>query len=293
MLGKKHNLLPYSLVLPSIIFLLLIVFYPLGFSLYCSFQYWNLQVSPVPLGSAGFTNYFNAINDPTFIQALINTIKLSVVATGVQFIFGLGIALLLNENLRGTNMVRAMLIMPTTVAPMVAGFLFRYLYYPDGLISYFLSSIRIPIPQEGILGNRTTAIWGIAFTDIWEWTPFFAIILLAGLHSIPTEVIEAAQVDGASFFQTFWHIMLPNLKFVTLIIVMIRFMQVFNLFDIIYAETMGGPGTSTRTLSYNLYYKGLVEYDIGYASAIAWIMIIIIALVVNAFIIFAFKGKEL
>ena len=87
--------------------------------------------------------------------------------------------------------------------------------------------------------------------------------------------------------------MLPNLTFVTLIIVMIRFMQVFNLFDIIYAETMGGPGTASRTLSYNLYYRGLVEYNIGYSSALAWIMIIIIAVMINLFIIVGFRGKEL
>jgi len=293
MLNVKRRFLPCWFIAPSLLFLVLIIVYPLGFSLYYSFQVWNLQISANPLGPAGFANYINAINDPTFVQAFINTIKLSVSATAIEFIFGLGIALLLNENLRGVNIVRAILIMPTTVAPMVAGFLFRYLYYPDGLISFFLSSIKIPLPQEGILGNAATALWGVAFTDIWEWTPFFAIILLAGLKSIPAEIIEAAQVDGATFFRTFWHLILPNLKFVALIILMIRFMQVFNLFDIIYAETMGGPGTSTRTLSYNLYYRGLVEYNIGYASAIAWIMIIIIAIIINIFIIFSFRGKEL
>jgi len=183
--------------------------------------------------------------------------------------------------------------MPTTVAPIVAGFLFRYLYYTDGLISYLLSSIGVPIPKQGILGSPLTAIWGIIFTDVWEWTPFFAIILLAGLQSISAEIIEAARVDGASFFRVFWHIMLPSLRFVASIIIMIRFMQVFNLFDIVYVETMGGPGTSTRTLSYNLYYEGLVNYNIGYSTAIAWIMIIIIAIIINLFIIFAFKEKEL
>jgi multiple sugar transport system permease protein len=134
---------------------------------------------------------------------------------------------------------------------------------------------------------------GVAFTDIWQWTPFFAIILLAGLQSIPVEILEAAKVDGASYVKTFFRIMLPNLTFVTLIIVMIRFMQVFNVFDIIYAETMGGPGTSSRTLSYNLYYRGLVEYNIGYSSAIAWIMMILVAIMINLFTLFAFKGKEL
>lgn len=292
-LKLRHRFLSYWLILPSLLLLVFIIVYPLGFSLYYSFQNWNLQTSPVPLGFVGFANYVNAFRDPTFIQSLINTLKVSVIATAIEFTLGLGIALLLSVNLRGGTVVRAVLIMPTTVAPIVAGFLFRYLYYTDGLISYLLSSIGLSIPKQGILGSPLTAIWGIIFTDVWEWTPFFAIILLAGLQSIAGEIIEAARVDGASFFRTFWHIMLPNLRFVATIIIMIRFMQIFNLFDIIYVETMGGPGTSTRTLSYNLYYEGLVTYNIGYSTAIAWIMIIIIAIIVNLFITFAFKGKEL
>jgi len=289
----KRYLWAYGLILPSLGLLVFIIFYPLGFSLYHSFQNWNLQISAVPLGFVGFGNYLNAFRDPTFLCSLINTLKLSIMATAIEFALGLAIALLLNASLKGGNVIRAMLIMPTTVAPMVAGFLFRYLYYKDGLISYLLPLIGIPIPAQGILGHPLTALWAIAFTDIWEWTPFFAIILLAGLQSIPEEIVEAARVDGASFFRVLWHILLPNLRFVTFIIVMIRFMQTFNVFDIIYVETMGGPGASTRTLSYNLYYEGLVNYNVGYASAIGWIMIIIIAIIINSFIFFAFKGKEL
>ncbi|UCG93847.1 MAG: sugar ABC transporter permease [Candidatus Aerophobus sp.] len=292
-LKVRDRFLAYWLILPSLLLLVSIILYPLGFSLYYSFQNWNLQITPVPLGFVGLANYANALRDPTFVQSFINTLKISIMATAIEFTLGLGIALLLSLNLRGGNVVRAILIMPTTVAPIVAGFLFRYLYYTDGLISYLLSSIGVSIPKQGILGSPLTAIWGIIFTDVWEWTPFFAIILLAGLQSISAEIIEAARVDGASFFRVFWHVMLPSLRFVASIIIMIRFMQVFNLFDIVYVETMGGPGTSTRTLSYNLYYEGLVNYNIGYSTAIAWIMIIIIAIIINLFIIFAFKEKEL
>jgi len=292
-LKVRDRFLAYWLILPSLLLLVSIILYPLGFSLYYSFQNWNLQITPVPLGFVGLANYANALRDPTFVQSFINTLKISIMATAIEFTLGLGIALLLSLNLRGGNVVRAVLIMPTTVAPIVAGFLFRYLYYTDGLISYLLSSIGVSIPKQGILGSPLTAIWGIIFTDVWEWTPFFAIILLAGLQSISAEIIEAARVDGASFFRVFWHVMLPSLRFVASIIIMIRFMQVFNLFDIVYVETMGGPGTSTRTLSYNLYYEGLVNYNIGYSTAIAWIMIIIIAIIINLFIIFAFKEKEL
>ncbi len=289
----KRKYLPLCLIGPSFFLLIAIIIFPLGFSFRNSFLHWNLQTSPIPMGFVGFTNFKIALEDPTFTQSLINTFKLSFIATAIEFALGLGIALLLNENLKGSRKVRALIIMPTTIAPMIAGFIFRYLYYSDGLFAYLLSLVKIRLPEEGVLGNASTALLGVAFTDIWQWAPFFAIILLAGIQSIPDEIIEAAKVDGASYFKTLLRIIMPNLSFVTLIIIMIRFMQVFNLFDIIYAETMGGPGTSSRTLSFNLYYRGLVEYNIGYSSAIAWMMIIIIAVIVNIFLLFGFKGKEL
>jgi len=289
----KRKLLPYGFILPSLLLLVSLVIYPMGFSLYHSFQNWTLQTSPVPLGFVGFQNYVNAFKDPTFVISLFNTLKLTFAATSVEFLLGLGIALLLSVSLRGSKLVQGLLIMPTTVAPIVVGFIFRFLYYKDGLITFLINSVGIAIPKEGLLGSRSTALLAIMFTDVWEWTPFFAIILLAGLKSIPDEIIEAARVDGASFFRIFWHIMLPHLGFVSTIIIMIRFMQTFNLFDIIYVETMGGPGMSTRTLSYNLFYEGLVNYNIGYSTAIAWIMMVIIMIFINLFINFAFKGKEI
>jgi multiple sugar transport system permease protein len=288
----KRKYLPIVFIGPSLFLLFALIIFPLGFSLRNSFLYWNLQTGPNPMGFVGFANFRYALEDPTFTQSLLNTIKLSVIATSIEFVVGLGIAMLLNENIKGTRKVRALIIMPTTIAPMIAGFIFRYLFYSDGLISYLCSIVRIPTPSEGILGSDSTALLGIALTDIWQWTPFFAIILLAGIQSIPDEIIEASMVDGASYVKTFVRIIMPNLSFVTLIIIMIRFMQVFNLFDIVYAETMGGPGTASRTLSFNLYYRGLVEYNIGYSSAIAWLMILIIAVMVNLFLIFGFRGKE-
>jgi multiple sugar transport system permease protein len=289
----KRRLQPYLFILPSLFLLVALIIYPLVFSLFYSFHHWNLQTSPVPMGFVGFQNYVNALKDPTFVRSLINTLRLSFTATAIEFTLGLGIALLLSLNLRGSYLVRTLLIMPTTIAPIVVGFIFRYLYYNDGLVPYLLMSVGIQVPKESILGHPSTAMWGIIFTDVWEWTPFFAIILLAGLQSIPNEITEAARVDGANFFRIFWHIMLPHLQFVASIIIMIRFMTTFNLFDIIYVQTMGGPGTATRTLSYNLYYEGLVNYNVGYSTAIAWIMIVIIIILVNLFITFSFRGKEI
>jgi multiple sugar transport system permease protein len=183
--------------------------------------------------------------------------------------------------------------MPMTVAPMVAGLIFRYLMYNRGLIPFLLKSVGLPVPAEGILGSSTTVLMGIVLTDVWQWTPFFAIILLAGLQSISYEMIEQGMIDGASYFTRLFRLLLPNLNFVAVIIILIRFMKLFNLFDVIYAQTRGGPGIASRTLSYNLYYSGLVEFNVGYSSAMAVLMILMVLVLINLFILGFLRGREI
>ncbi|MFP4646510.1 MAG: carbohydrate ABC transporter permease [Candidatus Acetothermia bacterium] len=289
----KRKFGPFLFLLPSIGLLMAILLYPLGFSLFYSFQNWNLQISPIPQGFVGFTNYVMAFRDPHFLTSLTNTMFITFISTTLQLVLGMGIALLLNARLKGTSLVRTLIILPVTIAPLVVGFIFRYMLYSDGVLSFILRTLGFSLPEAGILGSGATAIWAIIFTDTWQWTPFFAIILLAGLQAIPTHILEAAKVDGASGLQVFWYIMLPHLKFVLSIVLMIRFMKTFNLFDIIHILTRGGPGAATRTLSYNLYYAGLRYFNVGYASALAWIMIAIVIVLINIYIAIAFKEKEL
>lgn len=290
-MAKKST--PYTLIAPAFVFLILLIVFPFLFTIRNSFMNWNLQTSAVPAGFVAGSNYRLVFQDPTFIAALLNTLKLSFAGTIIEFALGLVVALLLYEGLKGTKRIRALLIMPVTVAPMIAGLIFRYLYDADGLIPFLLHCVSIATPKQGILGNANTVLWGVLLTDLWQWTPFFAIILLAGLQSISEEMIEAATVDGASYLKRLWNILLPNLNFVAVMIFLIRFMQLFNLFDIVFAETRGGPGVASRTLSYNLYYAGLIEFNIGYSSAIAVIMILISAVIINLFIFVTFRGKEL
>ena len=290
-MAKKST--PYVLIAPAFVFLILIIVFPFLFTIRNSFMNWNLQTSAVPAGLVGGANYRLVFQDPTFLASLANTLKLSIAGTIIEFVLGLVVALLLYEGLKGTKKFRALLIMPVTVAPMIAGLIFRYLYDSDGLIPFLLHIAGIGTPKQGILGNEHTVLWGILLTDLWQWTPFFAIILLAGLQSISEEMIEAATVDGASYLRRLWNILLPNLNFVAVMIFLIRFMQLFNVFDIVFAETRGGPGVASRTLGYNLYYAGLIEFNIGYSSAIAVIMILISMVIINLFISVTFRGKEL
>lgn len=289
----SNRRLPYLLLAPSIIILLALILYPLGFALRNSFYFWNLQTSPAPLYHSGLDNYRMVFQVTPFAAALVNTLLLAGLGTLAQFWFGMGIALLLHTHLRGMSLFRAVLIMPTTLAPVVAGFLFRYLLEPKGgIVPWVFEGIGIPMPPQGFLGSASTSLLTIGIVDTWQWTPFFAIVLYAGLLSISEEVKEAAQVDGASSWRMFWSITLPLLRPIAAFLVMIRFMQLFNSFDLVYVLTRGGPGTSSRTLSFNLYREGLVNHNIGMTAAMTWLVVIMVTVIINLYIYFIFRKRE-
>jgi multiple sugar transport system permease protein len=291
--GRLPSLVPYLLISPSVVLLLALVAFPLLFALKNSFYFWNLQMSANPMGFIGFDNYGMALSGGLFLGALKNTLVLTILGTALEFALGLAIALLLVRRLPGLNVVRALLILPTTIAPIVVGFLFRYMYDPGGgLIPWLLRSIGIPLPPQGLLGSNQTALGAILFADIWQWTPFFAIVLYAGLLSVPAHVIEAARIDRASPWAMLVRIKLPLIRKTALIVVMLRFMQLFNTFDLVLVLTRGGPGTSSRTLGYSLYQQGLMDFNIGLSSAMTWLMVVIVNAVIGLFVFFAFKDLD-
>jgi multiple sugar transport system permease protein len=290
---KRRRRLPWLLVLPSILVLLALILYPLGFSLRNAFFFWNLQTSPDPQQFIGLENFRQVFRVTSFWPSLRNTFLIAVIGTGLQFVLGMGIALLLSTRLRGLGVARALLIMPTTIAPIVTGFLFRYMYQdPGGIIPWLLNGVGLPVSEQGLLGSASTALAAVLAADTWQWTPFFAIVLYAGLLSVPEELIEAAKVDGAYGWQLFKHILLPLVKPVATIVIMLRFMQLFNIFDVVLVLTRGGPGTASRTLTYSLYEQGLLNFNIGMASALTWIIVIIINILITIYVVFAFKDWE-
>ena len=268
--GFVRENLPYLLIAPSVILLLCLIAYPLIFALKNSFFFWNLQTSPQPV---------------QFI--------LTVSGTAIEFGLGLAIALLLAKRLPGMSVSRAILIMPTTIAPIVVGFLFRYMYDPTGgLLTWLLTSLGLDPPATGILGSSATSLAAVLLADVWQWTPFFAIVLYAGLLSVSPSLIEAARLDGASAWTMLWRIKLPLIMKTALIILILRFMQLFNTFDLVLVLTRGGPGTSSRTLGYSLYQQGLIDFNIGAASAMTWLVVIIVNAIVGIYVFFAFRDWE-
>jgi multiple sugar transport system permease protein len=290
---RLPTFVPWLLISPSVILLVALVAFPLVFALKSSFYFWNLQMSPTPMGFIGWDNYKMAFSGPFFFGALYNTLLITIVGTAIEFALGLAIALFLVHRLPGMSVARALLIMPTTIAPIVVGFLFRYMYDPGGgLIPWLLNSFGIALPAEGLLGSGTTALWAVMFADIWQWTPFFAIVLYAGLLSIPHDIIEAARIDKASPIAMLLRIKIPLIKKTAMIVIMLRFMQLFNTFDLVLVLTKGGPGASTRTLGYSLYQYGLVDFNIGLASAMTWLMVVVVNVIITLLVFFSFKDWD-
>ena len=183
---RRRRLFPYLLIAPSVVLLVAVTIFPLFFALKNSFYFWNLQMGPEPLGFIGFGNYQMALTSSVFTASLVNTLVLTVSGTVLEVLLGLAIALLLCHALPGMSVARALLIMPTTIAPIVVGFLFRYMYDPTGgLIPWLLTAVGVPIPKVGLLGSGATALPSILFADMWQWTPFCAIVLYAALLSVP------------------------------------------------------------------------------------------------------------
>ena len=291
--GFVRENLPYLLIAPSVILLLCLIAYPLIFALKNSFFFWNLQTSPQPVQFVGLANYRLVLEGAEFLPSLWNTIILAVSGTAIEFGLGLAIALLLAKRLPGMSVSRAILIMPTTIAPIVVGFLFRYMYDPTGgLLTWLLTSLGLDPPATGILGSTATSLAAVLLADVWQWTPFFAIVLYAGLLSVSPSLIEAARLDGASAWTMLWRIKLPLIMKTALIILILRFMQLFNTFDLVLVLTRGGPGTSSRTLGYSLYQQGLIDFNIGAASAMTWLVVIIVNAIVGIYVFFAFRDWE-
>jgi len=273
---RRKDMLPYLLLLPSILLLLGITIYPIIYALNLSFYKWGMT-SGEPMVYVGLDNYSKLASDPEYHNALANTLFFTAMTITLSFTIGLMIAILLNSEVRGLSIYRTVIMIPTILTPVVVGISFRFLYnYDIGLINYFLGVVGLT--KQPWLGDPSLALPALALVDVWEWTPFMALILFAGLQSLPDAPFEAAQIDGASSFQSFRYITLPLLKPAISVAVLIRTMDAFRWFDTIYAMTKGGPGIATETLSVFTWKHGFLYFDMGYATSSALVMLLIIEL---------------
>jgi len=261
------------LIAPITIFLLAVTVFPTLFALYTSTQHYLLY-EPYNKHFNGLGNYLFMLQDGRFWGALKNTLVFMSVSLVGEMALGTLLALLLSRGSFGVGLAKTLFLLPTITTPVVVGLIWVMLYDPQfGLINYALGKLGLA-PQAWLASDKT-AIWAVILVDIWEWTPFVALVVLAGLQSLPVEPYEAATVDGAGSMQKFIHLTLPLLTPYLLIAFVFRFMDLFRWFDTIYVMTKGGPGTATETLNLFGYLTGFTFMNMGYAAAIGITMLMI------------------
>jgi len=270
---------------PLLLFTLFFALYPLAYALFISFFDYRLTDPSQARTFIGLTNYLNAFRDPQVQNAIRNTLVFVIGAVSIEMVLGMGLALLFAEESRHSRWLRAWLLLPLALPPLVVGLVWRALYNADfGVISYYLKALGVDVGR-GPLGEPDWAMPAVILVDVWQWTPLLMVIFLAGLKSLPGEPLEAAIADGATRWQRFWHITLPMLRPTILVALLLRTMQAFKVFDIIYATTSGGPGQATTVLNYHIYTVGLTFFRMGYAAALANILLIIVTLLAVLYLI--------
>ena len=270
---------PRLAVLPTTGLMLLVFGLPLCFSAWLSLEGWSPDQSLFGGKFAGTANYEDLLTDPDFIGSLVLTLEYTVCVVAAELAVGMGIALLLNIDLPWIGLFRTLLIVPMMITPVVAAFCWKLLLDPDhGVINYFI--------QQHIvwLGRPDTALVSVALVNVWQNAPYVAILLLAGLRSLPSEPVEAAKIDGASRLQMFWHITLPLLRPYLLVALLLRMIFEFRAFDNVYVMTSGGPANATMVLSMYTYLASFVRFDLSLGAASSWMMLVFSLIMCGCFI---------
>ncbi len=260
------------LLMPSMMVILIITVLPVLFTLVLSFFKAPLA-DPVPRDFVGFGNYLSFLQSQQFWRAIWRTLYFTLVSVGLELILGLGIALLIHARPWGWNFLRTSLIIPWAVPTVVNGAMWRWIYNADyGALNGILYSLGIIEKYQAWLTDPLVAMNLVIIADIWHSVPFIAIILQAALAGIPPELEEAASVDGANAFKRFLHIRLPLLQPAILVALVVRTVEAFRVFDIIYVITSGGPAFGTVTISYLTYLESFTYGHLGSGSSLSFLI---------------------
>lgn len=269
--GRGLRLLPLVLLLPAVLLITAVQIYPVGYGLVLSLYDYQMMVSPERTFN-GLANYRRLLFDNAdFLNSVWVTAQFTAITVILEFVIGLGIALLLSLEFPARALFRAFILLPLMVPPLVSGLLWRLMYDHElGVLSFFVREAGVEPPV--FLGDPDIALVAVSLTEVWRATPFMVLVLLAALQSVPTELHEAAQIDGASAFERFRAVTLPLIQPVVLIALLFRTVDVLRTFDLIYLLTSGGPGTTTEVLSMFIYRYGFQSFNMGLTSAASMIL---------------------
>jgi multiple sugar transport system permease protein len=260
---------------PCALYLIAFSIFPLITSLVRSFQDYNTRTDTWRW--IGLRNYSELIHSSEFWTVVQNTVVLMAAGVAIQVVVGTALALFFNQQLRGSWIVRGILILPMLLTPIVVGLMWRALLNPEwGLLNWV--TVKLGFGYIGWLSDPHVALWTLVLVDSWQWTPFVFVIVYARLQALPHEVFEAGSVDGANWFQRTAYLTLPLLAPAIVFAAVFRAIDAFRTFDLVYGLTNGGPVISTSTLSFQAFQNGFEFQHYGYASAISYVMVLAAAI---------------
>lgn len=271
----------YLFLLPGLLVLVAIILFPLLFTIRVSFSSWDVY-SP-GLNWVGAENYGRLWEDARYWQALGRLTLLSVGTVLIQYVLGFGLALLVWRDIAARRVFRVLFLIPMMTTPVVMSVLWRTIFHESlGPLNPILEALGIgALPW---LSQATWAFIAVMIVEVWQWTPFMFLLLLAGLLSLPNEPFLAAKIDGAGPIRTFFSVTFPMLGAISVGAILIRLIEASKIMETVYVLTSGGPGTSTETSSYYIYIRGMRDFQIGYSAALSltYLIIMIVALTVIA-----------
>ena len=270
-LDRKLN---YVFTIPTILFVLGMVFFPIIYTFVLSFHSWRMSAN-IPWKFVGLDNYVELFSDSRFPNAVLRTFIFALIALAFEIVLGMVIAIYLDRVFFGKNFVKTAFLLPMVATPVAIGMVWKLIYEPNiGILNTIIRNMNGP--KIDWLGDSGKALYSLVAVDIWQWTPFVMLIISAGLTSIPLELFEAAMVDGASGIKIVFKVTLPLLRPTIYTAVLLRLIDVLKTFDIIYSMTQGGPGFATETMNILSFRQAFEFLQFGEASATLIIFFVIV-----------------
>lgn len=273
---RRPSWVPLLYVGPAAAVMAVACLYPLISALQLGFYDWSMGTPWSQARWVGMDAFVAAFRDPAVWRSLMTTLIFAAVCVTAEMVLGIALALALEGNLRGMAIFRTLFILPMMIAPIAVGLTWRYLFDAQfGLINALLGVLgQAPVAW---LAREDTAFAAIIIADIWQWTPFVFIMMIAGLSNVDTAVLEAARIDGATWWQTTRRVKLPMVMHVIAITLLMRLIDAFRVLEVIYVLTFGGPGDSTEILSLHIYKTAFIGQRLGSAAAISVLLLVVVA----------------
>jgi raffinose/stachyose/melibiose transport system permease protein len=275
-LGRGNTIAPSWLFLaPALLVYVVVVIYPFVDGAGAAFTDWNGLTQS--RNFVGLNNFFTLVNDAVGRAALLHTIVIAVVVTIAQNAIGLALALILHRGLKSRFILRTVFFLPAVLAPLVMGYVWRYIYAPSGTLDQLLDLLHLGALKQDWLGDPNVALWSVLASMTWQYVGYSMIIFIAGLESVPKDLYEAASLDGAGAFARLTRVTMPLLAPALTINLMLTLIGGLKAFDVVIALTDGGPGYATETMSTLLYRNAFITGDYGYGASIALVLSVIVA----------------